>query len=1582
MAWNFGTPIRATPRPVNTTPRPVGSGSGEGGIDTATGGAEDNGPVGSVQLDLGNPTGPLSSSQVDPNAGFGGGLPGQVIGAGTQLLGGALGAIGEGAHALDKLVGAGVSTIVGNRAQQSQLQVLGMFANEPDSPEKQAAQQEMAQHQGDQYAQSQIAFDYLDRQHAYLFPELYKPTDSTASGIAINLLSMIQAPQQVVERTVSGLTGGINLNPLGLIAPGALNPQIQPGGDRIANIQARLADPTTAKDVSGVESYAADKVSSGAWTKQQGLDFLAGHGSGLSSDPGSEIILSMVTDPTILLPGVGEAAKLAGVGARMASLAEDGNVAARAVLGVAGHVNDIVDPVGAIFGRATPTTQIPDDLAKSFNAAAGLAHDPAGSFSAAWSSSGHFAYGYPTRVYASMASVDPTGHVYNQFQKDVATGFANMGRNVLLRRFRKVIVSSGQIGQLLADKIIPDSLIEKLPIPKNFGELFTAEAMRVAKPVETEEEQLLLADRLARAYGSTPEHWMDEIKSWSPNERSFAHLATYGNETGNLVSSVQRILDGGLLEGERINPRNLILMNSNTLTQDGAARIVRELAALEASGSPDEAAAILREAQDQFPVLRGVGSLNTEGAQLARQVARMRGYLEMRIYNHSLPAELSLREAEVLSHADPQLAAMHARGLKGDAPWKLGMAPDELNRWGIFRDSEGQWHEAMDAWPTHVAVNTSGYRPLSAPLRFGANGRPAGYVSTKLADAVDTIENAVNVFTHSVTSAVVTENAHVRFLAGMRKLGLTAEESNDLFSGIFDLVSDRQAPIRSMSPHEIWTEVKHLIPTRLRSTDKITANNLMAEILKAWQGDFRVVGATQWLTGGLKRLDPGHNSIGILAEKIVPFLRYNVSLTFRGQTRVEGIFWNILKGITPAFGVTPDETASLFRQVLDRLGATTGRRVGDLDSSSDWLQAAQAGLGFGDLAGGGRLGQLWNVVANAKSAENLNYLRNIEDGLHDMTREVAVAHGQADTFDRAIAAIKDNAASQGPTRWGDGYIAHTMTDDEAAVRWWHEMLVEQAKPDAVVKLGDPITGFAAEGSVYAPTNMGELRPIDVDGFLRRTPILIKDREIKTAQALRKALAREEVSAPQVMQHLADLNVPPENIDRFMRAARFDWNNFWLTVGKRFGATRGELDQLEGMVAGMARKQNMAPAEFLSQVITPILGSGDGALVNHMGDHLSALRMAQSAAGSTEALTRQLAQVFAANLHPSMQETLLGEFKNLLPNMIQNAYDRGLDPIVGQNFQRILEALKGGWDGEATDEFAKRLMARMAGPADEASPDNPEVERAYRMFSTWIQDVFADGLSGQSPAMQDILKRVGAIPEEYGKPFNLSEALFKDAALDRMAQKENDAFSLIYWRRSRSFAERSINHPMFGLYPSSYMWGKVAPNYIRFLAVDPFGIKTGAGVNAMRNAQITLAGRREFDQSFQAQMDKLGKSEALWFLQYMLPGSPFDITAAAPGWAHELLAQAQDNAKRVANGSDPLPLNLDKLLSSENDFLSPVRGLNAGAQAASELERGAESIVKGVLTPPPPPLSAPVHATNLAPILSPQMQQLQQRLLGQ
>jgi hypothetical protein len=149
------------------------------------------------------------------------------------------------------------------------------------------------------------------------------------------------------------------------------------------------------------------------------------------------------------------------------------------------------------------------------------------------------------------------------------------------------------------------------------------------------------------------------------------------------------------------------------------------------------------------------------------------------------------------------------------------------------------------------------------------------------------------------------------------------------------------------------------------------------------------------------------------------------------------------------------------------------------------------------------------------------------------------------------------------------------------------------------------------------------------------------------------------------------------------------------------------------------------------------------------------------------------------------------------------------------------------------------------------------------------------------------------------PFDPDQEALYQVARHTLMAAEDKAFTTHYYRRSRSFIERSVNHQYFGLYPASYMWGKVLPEMLRFLLKEPFGIRAPLGGLALANqVHRSMVIQQNFNDEFRQGMVD---STPLWrFMALMTPALPWEIPVNAPLWlrrAAEIDATAQ--AKEAA-----------------------------------------------------------------------------------
>lgn len=260
--------------------------------------------------------------------------------------------------------------------------------------------------------------------------------------------------------------------------------------------------------------------------------------------------------------------------------------------------------------------------------------------------------------------------------------------------------------------------------------------------------------------------------------------------------------------------------------------------------------------------------------------------------------------------------------------------------------------------------------------------------------------------------------------------------------------------------------------------------------------------------------------------------------------------------------------------------------------------------------------------------------------------------------------------------------------------------------------------------------------------------------------------------------------------------------------------------------------------------------------------------------------------------------------------------------------------------EYLDEFTDRFVGR-----SKHIESNPDIARTAQMFGKWSEAVVRNGLlRGEKGIYSDLLNDIAGLPTGQATPYNYTEAATVNLAMSNMTRKWDDAFRLQYFSQERSFFERSLNHPMFGMYPASYMWGKIMPELVRGIATNPFGNRTGGALYSLMDVQANIAMRREFDAEFDANIEQMGRSQALSFLGYMLPTLPWDVAASAPAWMKSIARQGSLNAE-TPEGGEPVSL-LDPAVESLKRLVPLTTTLPWAGRAIDEVngpENEAESV---------------------------------------
>ena len=129
------------------------------------------------------------------------------------------------------------------------------------------------------------------------------------------------------------------------------------------------------------------------------------------------------------------------------------------------------------------------------------------------------------------------------------------------------------------------------------------------------------------------------------------------------------------------------------------------------------------------------------------------------------------------------------------------------------------------------------------------------------------------------------------------------------------------------------------------------------------------------------------------------------------------------------------------------------------------------------------------------------------------------------------------------------------------------------------------------------------------------------------------------------------------------------------------------------------------------------------------------------------------------------------------------------------------------------------------------PSNPDLAQAFNHFRNWT-NLTQQAMTGPgmppvqvSDQMSAVLNRMFSRPPIDTVSYSVEDQVLRTAAQQAVRSSWDEAHATQYYKQDRSMLERSINHPYIGLYPASYMWGKILPEMVRFLALRPFGMAT-------------------------------------------------------------------------------------------------------------------------------------------------------------
>jgi hypothetical protein len=232
-----------------------------------------------------------------------------------------------------------------------------------------------------------------------------------------------------------------------------------------------------------------------------------------------------------------------------------------------------------------------------------------------------------------------------------------------------------------------------------------------------------------------------------------------------------------------------------------------------------------------------------------------------------------------------------------------------------------------------------------------------------------------------------------------------------------------------------------------------------------------------------------------------------------------------------------------------------------------------------------------------------------------------------------------------------------------------------------------------------------------------------------------------------------------------------------------------------------------------------------------------------------------------------------------------------------------------------------------------------------------KDALASGgnLSPEMRTLFDEMAEAAKRPEPKAM-WDEDERLMFEMANMAHLRATNDAKATIHFRPNRSWLERSLNHPFFGMYPLSYMYGKVLPELVEFLMFRPFGMKTPLLAASVTNRMYqSFMNQQESDPELRQFLHE--NEPALRTLSMFVPGVPWDLPVNSPLWMRrwmefELTKQAKrqellDQGYTPAEAEAELPeFDPGKVLA---DVISYQVGPARTPTAISDLAEGVQAL---------------------------------------
>ncbi len=1423
-------------------------------------------------------------------------------------------------------------------------------------------------------------------------PELeYGGSGSFGQGLTSDLSSLILL-QRKAEKGASAFKE----------APGVALAKALTGGDP-NEVGGRLDEIRNMPEYerTDIESAVLQGLDSG-WSENHALNFLLTHGQGYSHDPGVQLALSLALDPLT----VGSLGASSGAIAGAKSLQYANTLQSQTRLGqtfeaVAKSVGTTAqavraDPVLGPIARVTrgiidPFTMFPG----SHGAAKVDVFESAG-----------------LQGYANGMGVGSIKSAVNRAKewgvKEIVEGYIGVSAMNSARKWavNGIVENLLQGGRRTMEtrRIIPEEVIQQAGrnAPKDAVSRVSDYVFRHRQYWLSSAGKDALVDRITKVVNQPRSVVEDAVKTMSPDEMAVWHHVSYSAADVAWQTAKEAVPPGGwgALEGKA---DDLALLNPMDLDRVAGLNLLDELRNLKGKARVNA----WNAAADKYDVIESLGRVTTGGANM---VERRMNALNSYIQKGGLHAALDLRE---LKNLPPQVRTVLDawKDGAGSSMWRVGFKPSAEMATGLLADDFGNLVARFS--PNIDNVTTAIRRPKRATPVADALGRiiPDSVAGSRVVRAgervKDTMEVAVQTARDKVSGERVMASMEQDFVERVKKTdwgrGLPIKSVRNVFKIAREYSAEQGYTIAGLKPANFFKATEQELRGLLDAS--VVKKDMFDALVGAAGGDLRLLGLTPYVTQRLRSalsargLNPDNN-LGTVTVEMYGKFRYLLSPVFFVQAVLDAPWFNMYRGIGPVLrggrqlGKAGSELAEM-KVINDTLGRTGLYRdlaadITDRAFTIGWQESVRTGLAKLPGVSEGLATRIKNWSGQMILANELKFIHSeignsVYNALDEAQEFVDGNIANAATVGERQAWMEARADSrlmiENYKAGLEATLGRKLSKEEVGRRYLSEMIADSRLEQRTVQGLLDFKQVHQKGIYHSSNDIGKLPAMDLDyGALS-----LGLPNVKTAADLRKALNSGDAFIGDITDMMTEMNFHPDAIRRFRNAIEFNWRTYFDGLSSELGMTRHEMSAMEDLVRREATALGMDPVDYFSTVKTLTAGGKKGttASVNaHMKALLDAVRVVEQGG---EVGIEKIVKLVTDNLQPSMKARLLEHFEGGIlgkEGLIEKAAAAG-DAVAMKDLNKVVEDLRGGWGPAADRSFKDLLLARLGGEVIE----NPEVERALRYFSKYVQELNPKLLFGER--LKEI---VDSIPVAGASEYDMTQAVLMNTLVNNFRLLEKDAIRLAHMPTERSVLDRSINHPFFGMYPSSYWWGKVVPETFKFIAMEPFGLKTGVGALGAYRVQQTVALQQQYDERMAALWDGLGKSAVISALSYLSPGMPWeDIRASLPPWARVLSKSGLDIQQMYERTFDTM--SPDRWV---RDFIEPLEEVgevigDAFTQQAptgpgvldQPLTQGLEGISQeqpsGPASEPAPTANEPVKGVNLGPTLADAMAELEAAL---